>query len=63
MDEQNTTWWSDLGNLSSVAQWLLDRGDAERIPLMIEKPWNHNDEYQAMVADRDEADEYDRTKS
>lgn len=47
MDDPESAWWEDRGNLAALAAWMLhanpDAGSS--IVEMIEKPWNFDDEY------------------
>lgn len=37
----------DLGKLSDLAQYMIDHGDADQIPYMLEKPWKFSIEWAA----------------
>jgi hypothetical protein len=42
-------WYDDHANLAALARHMLDQGDSENIPYMLEKPWKYQDEWRAAA--------------
>lgn len=52
--ERAHPWYENPGNLARVAESFLSRGDADQIPHLIEKAYNYDEEFAAVLAEDDE---------
>jgi hypothetical protein len=52
IDQSDWHWWDDSGNIAALLRWLRD-GDGialDEAIYVVEKPWNWEEEWQAMQA-------------